>query len=674
MKNGFHGVYHESTRFLSAWELRVEGVRPFLLSSFITLDNSLLTIDLTNPRIPAAERPEVPQGTVHLLRSKFISNQVVYERLKVVNYGLVPVELFFSVVFDADYADIFEVRGKPREARGKDLPALSGSQWIERSYEGLDHVIRRTKVELSPAPAEMTQSSFQYRLNLGPKASQRFHFHVICTPGDQEIKKKPNPYRRVKKNVRINQERDCKVTTSNAQFNVLLNRCRSDLHMLISRTPYGLYPYAGIPWYSTVFGRDGIITALESMWINPLVARGVLAFLAANQATGFDEFSDAQPGKVLHELRHGEMAALGEIPFSRSYSTVDATPLFVILAAAYYRHTGDREFLASIWENIKRALAWADSYGDVDGDGFVEYQPNVCGGLVNQGWKDSADSIFHSDGRLAEPPIALCEVQGYVYDSKVKAAMLAKELGEEEYAEKLRREAEQLKQRFNETFWSEAINNYALALDKAKHLCSVQSSNSGHLLFCKIVPPERAALVRASLTSYDMFSGWGIRTLSSREHRFNPMSYHNGSIWPHDNAIIAEGLSRYGYKEDVLRITSSLFDASFFMNLNRLPELYCGFIRRREEGPTKYPVACSPQAWSSASVFQLIKACLGMTIDGLHSQILFRNPSLPPFIDRVSISNLSVGQTKVNMELARHGRDVSVNVTQGDGVEVVLKY
>jgi glycogen debranching enzyme len=469
--------------------------------------------------------------------------------------------------------------------------------------------------------------------------------------------------------------RSASVETSNNIFNEVLCQAMADLNMLMTETPQGRYPYAGIPWYSTTFGRDGLITALQMLWVDPRVAKGVLRRLAHFQAKAVDPLADAAPGKILHEMRGGEMAALREVPFSQYYGSVDSTALFVLLAGRYFERTGDEKTLIELWPAIEAGLAWIDGPGDPDQDGFVEYQRATEKGLANQGWKDSYDAIFHADGQLAEGNIALAEVQGYVYAAKQLAARCALRLGKPDHAKKLEAEAKALADRFEKAFWCEELGTYALALDGNKRPCKVRTSNAGQVLFSGMIREDRARLVAADLMRPHFFSGWGIRTVALGEVRYNPMSYHDGSIWPHDNALIALGFARYGLKHSVAHLFKGLFDAATYMDLRRLPELFCGFRREKRRGPTLYPVACAPQAWASATAFTLLEAALGIEFDAARSEIRLRNPHLPAFLNEVMLRDLQLGDSSVDLRISRHGDDVALEVLRTRGqiqVSIVL--
>jgi glycogen debranching enzyme len=593
----------------------------------------------------------------------------------VVNFGLEQIETTVSMEFGADYKDIFEVRGFRRGQRGQQIPAEFSDRELVLGYRGLDKQVRRTRIVFDPVPGKLTASRADFKITLPPKGEAHIYATIGCEP-DAEAQYQLTDYfsafTHVNEDVASRMGNRSKVVTSDPLFNNWLDRSTADLVMLTTTLKEGDFPFAGLPWYSTTFGRDGILTAREYLWIDPGLAKGVLAFLAAHQANEYDPVRDAEPGKILHEARKGELALLNEIPFRHYYGTVDATPLFIGLAGAYYERTGDLDFIRGIWDNVLRALHWIDHYGDRDGDGFVEYARYSETGLAQQGWKDSNDSVFHSDGTLAEAPIALCEVQGYVYEAKLRAAQLARLLGDQALADKLTGEAARLKKHFNEAFWCEEIGTYALALDGGKRQCTVPSSNAGHALWSGIATPEYAARIAEQLLTPDFFCGWGIRTIPEQEVRYNPMAYHNGSVWPHDNALIADGMARYGFTDKAMVVFSGLRAASLYMDQNRMPELFCGFEKRPDEGPTLYPVACSPQAWAAASVFSLLQACLGLSFDPHKPEIRFRNPQLPPFLETVEIRDLAINGAKVDLLLQRYPNNVGVNIIRKEGnLEVV---
>jgi glycogen debranching enzyme len=663
------GLYHEGTRFLSRLALKLAGGRPLLLSSAVRRDNLLMGVDLTNPDVYLGGDVLLPRGSLHIYRSKLIWDGVCYEHLHVRNFTRMPLDVALSLEFAADFADIFEVRGEARRRRGELQKPRMTEAGAEIAYLGLDGVARRTILECRPPAKRASGSELQLAAHLESRSEQVFEIKVTCAietrqPAAMSFQA---ALARAEHSRASGSRLVCGIETSNEQFNAWMMRSAADLNMLLTETSSGLYPYAGVPWFDTTFGRDGIIAALECLWVAPQIARGVLSFLAATQATRDQPERDAEPGKILHEARRGEMAALGEIPFGRYYGSIDATPLYVMLAGAYWRHTGDLAFIESIWSNIRAALNWIDRFGDRDGDGFIEYQRRSPHGLLQQGWKDSSDSVFHADGRIAEGPIALCEAQAYAYAARLAAAGLAQALGHDDAARTLREQAHALRERFRARFWCPELGTYALALDGYKEPCRVRASNAGHCLFCGIAAPEHAESIARMLGEDTFFTGWGVRTLADREVRYNPMAYHNGSIWPHDNALIAAGLAASPAKDLAVRILSAQLDASTYFESGRLPELFCGFRRREGKAPTSYPVACSPQAWSAAAVFAMLQACLGLTIDAASGQIAFRYPQLPPRIERVSIRDLAVGDGSVDLTLYRYSGAVGLNVERRSG-------
>src|SRR5229473_2256915 len=471
---GTDGLFHADTRFISRLELLLNGTQPLLLGCNVRDDNTSLTVDLTNPDVYLDHHLVRPKDTIHIVRTVFLWRDTAYQRLAVRNHGDRPVELRLSILFDGDFADLFEVRGIERKRHGSIDRAFTADRAV-LTYDGLDGKRRRCILSFDPPPNELTANGATYLVPLAPKAARPIFFTIGC--GFPEPPK-PVPFRRgllaAHRDLRRASQNATTVATSNDIFNQVLCRSMADLCMLMTDTPQGRYPYAGIPWYSTTFGRDGLIAALQMLWLDPRVAHGVLRRLAAYQATGDDPLSDAQAGKILHEMRGGEMAALGEVPFGLYYGSVDSTPLFVLLAGLYAERTGDDDTIAQLWPNIEAALAWIDKSGDRDGDGFVEYQRTNEKGLVNQGWKDFFDAVFHEDGRLAEGPIALAEVQGYVYAAKLLAARCAARLGNQYLAIELETQAQKLAELFDAAFWCPEINTYALALDGMKRPCTVR--------------------------------------------------------------------------------------------------------------------------------------------------------------------------------------------------------
>jgi glycogen debranching enzyme len=660
--DGVLGFYWRDTRHLSRLDLEIDGWRPLLLGSTIQAAQALLAVDLTNPDIWSEGHLHLQRDTIHILRSLFIEDDALHQRVLIRSFSDRTQRLTIRFRFDADFVDLFEVRGIRRARRGSLAKSLQPQGGVRFSYLGLDQVERRTFVAFEPTPDHLDCAEARIALEIPPGGSKAAFAEVSCGGGTDEA----TPRRRFLLSSRRRRSAQAsagrtRVETDNAVLNEVLERATADLDMLITQTPAGPYPYAGVPWFSTPFGRDGVITALFLLWLDPALGKGVLRFLASTQAQAENREADAEPGKILHEMRSGEMARTGEVPFALYYGSVDSTPLFVVLAGRYWRRTGDLETIAALWPNIQAALGWIDRYGDLDGDGLVEYAAKSDRGLLNQGWKDSNDSVFHADGALAEGPIALIEVQAYVYAARRHGAELARMLGLGSVADRLERQAEELRRLIEERFWIPEMSGYALALDGRKRPCQVRSSNAGHALFGCLASNDRAPKLARALLSRESFSGWGIRTIAEGERRYNPMSYHNGSVWPHDNAMIALGFAQYGLTEHAARLFSGLFEAARRFELRRLPELFCGFPRKRHASPTAYPVACAPQAWSSAAPFALLQACLGLSFAPEEGEIRFHRPRLPEFLDRLAIRGLRMGGNEIDVLIQRAGGSVSVH-------------
>jgi glycogen debranching enzyme len=669
------GFFFEDTRYLAQLVVTLNGVPPLLLSSAIDEDNCSLTADFTNPEIAGDPDSLLPANSIHILRSTMLAEAALFHSIELHNFSTKPASFQLEFRVSADFVDLFEVRGTERTRRGERLPTLTAEGMVTLAYRGLDGVGRRTRISFPSSGEYDGMGVISWAIRLPAHGHHSFETVVRCERDGLTARSntRASSLQRIAGEKANRVERTAEVYTSNESFNEWLSRSRSDLDMLTTRTAYGLYPYAGIPWFSTPFGRDGIITALQCLWLDPELAAGTLRYLAANQATKFDDKADAEPGKILHETRRGEMAALGEVPFGRYYGSIDSTPLFVMLAAAHFERTGDLAFVKELWPAVEAGLKWMKEFGDPDGDGFLEYGRRNANGLLNQGWKDSLDSISHADGALADGPIALAEVQAYAYEAYLGGQKMSAALGRTEQSQRYGEAAISLCERFQASFWNNELGCYVLALDGAKRQCAVCASNTGQVLLSGMPTPEQAVSVSEVLSQPKFLSGWGIRTLATDEVRYNPLSYHNGSIWPHDNALIAMGYARQGLKQPLLQLFTQLFDASLFLAMRRLPELYCGFSRRAGVGPTSYPVACIPQAWSSAAVFGIMGATLGIGFDAANRIISFATPSLPSWLDDCRLTNLRLGDATVDLLLKRTRDDVAVQVLRRSGdVRVVV--
>ena len=675
------GIFHRGTRHLSRLQLLLWQRPPTVLSSTERGEMGLHVSHLSNEN----EGGTAPsRGSVHLERSTLLTPSSCVQQLSFTSYEAEPVRVPLTLRCDADFHDIFEVRGMARQRRG-DLEVRGREEGLSFLYHGLDGEARRTRLRIGAPLEERGERHLSLHLELEPRLTRRICLVLDFLPdGPAAAADGATPAELFDGALAATIERFDEArrraaapVTDNPALNSWIRRSSSDVHLLSSRLEHGLYPFAGVPWFSCPFGRDGLITARQLLLVEPRLARGVLGFLAEHQAQQHDPGRDAEPGKILHEARLGEMAALGEVPFRQYYGTVDATPLFVMLAGDYFERSADRGFIADLLPALEAAMAWIRSAEAASFDGFLRYRRAAQGGLRNQGWKDSDDAVHHADGRMAEGSIALCEVQAYVYGARRAMARILGAFGRHGEAETLLEEARLLRGRFHDRFWCEAIGTYALALDGQGQPCVVRSSNAGHCLLTGIAPKAVAASVARQLLAPTSFNGWGVRTLDERERRYNPMSYHNGSVWPHDNALIGLGLARYGRTADAMRLFSGLFDTARALPMLRLPELFCGFPRRDDEGPTLYPVACSPQAWASGSVFGLLEAITGMAISrdpaSDRVQVRFRNPVLPRPINLLEISGLRLGEEEIDLQLHRSEHDVGVLVRRRTpGVDVVI--
>jgi glycogen debranching enzyme len=670
---GADGLFQDDTRVLSKFVLTLDGHPSQHLSDHISPDNVLFTAHLTNQEFRDQSHRLIRPGLVHILRKRFLWQRKLYETISIRSFGLERATFALEFELDADFRDVFEIRGMTRAHRGQLLQPNKKSDGLRFIYQGLDGHIRVTAINFS-APIAFHDRRIGIPLDLGRGEDHRLSV-TIASDGDTTL---PDPgsffatLRKAKRATRRHIRRLNCIGTSNSCLNSWIERAAADLALLLTNLDTGPYPYAGIPWFSVPFGRDAIITALQTLWLDPTIARGVLSFLRVNQASDRSDFHSSEPGKILHETRKGEMAALLEVPFGRYYGGVDTTPLFIILAGEYLRRTNDVAFCAELWPSICAALNWIRDCGDVDGDGFVEYRCEEPGGLRNQGWKDSEDSIFHSDGRLADSPIALIEVQAYVANAKRSAATIAASLGEMGVASQLQAEADRLTMAINAVFWSEDLNTYVLALDRHKQPCAIRASNAGHALFCGVADSDKAAKLAATLFDNRIFSGWGTRTVATEAPLYNPISYHNGTVWPHDCSIIAAGLSRYGMTGAAARLFEGLYHAACHFSDYRLPELFCGFPRRASEGPVAYPSACTPQAWASGSLFLLLQAVLGLDIDARCSKVIVRRPTLPHWLEEVTVRGVSVGRARTSLRFRRDTTGVSVSLSDVEG-SVVLE-
>ncbi|HLW52488.1 MAG TPA: glycogen debranching N-terminal domain-containing protein [Candidatus Angelobacter sp.] len=669
------GFFHDDTRFLSRLELRVGGYRTVVLSSS-TEQTFASQIELTTGKNTLRDSYEIPENTVHIRREQLLSENILYDFLTFENFNFTELELLIELVYEADFMDVFQVRGVAREKLGHYYLPVANRESVIFHYCGRDGIARETLVHLSPNPESVIGATALWKVKLPP--FKRFQIQATISTlieAKRQITGRVDFAHsfRVRRDAFAQWEsHSARFESSNRIFDQMVNTCMGDLHAL--QIPDGREHIiaAGIPWFATMFGRDSIIAAYQSLLLNPRLACETLRVLARYQGREKDDWRDEEPGKILHEHREGEMTRAGEMPFGPYYGSVDATPLWLILLSETFNWTADEQLVRDMLPHAHRALDWIDNYGDVDGDGFVEFLRRSPKGLVNQGWKDSWDANLHRDGKVAEPPIALCEVQGYVYEAKYRMASVMRAFGETRRADKLKRDASELARRFDQSFWMPQRGFYAMALDREKKQLQVISSNPGHLLFTRILPQERARAIAHRFMQPDMFTGWGCRTMSRDERVFNPLSYHRGSVWPHDNSLAAHGMALYEFRDAALMVFTGLVQAASNFRDYRLPELFCGIQRRDQDEPVQYPVSCSPQAWASGAIFLLLTSVLGIRPSAPRKELTIVNPSLPDWLDYLNIRNLHVGGSRVGLDFTRRGSRTFCNVVDVEGDKLMV--
>ena len=670
------GFFHDDTRFLSHLELKIGGHRTVVLSSS-TERTFASTIELTTGALAQISSFDLPENTVHIRRRQVISSDVLFDTLVFSNFNQAEVELLVEITYDADFVDVFQVRGCARAKSGQYYRPLFQGDSLIFLYRGLDNIRRETVVRFQTAPEKVDNTTATWRLRLPPGAAAVELVSTISCHVEGE--RGWHPGRNFNQTLRSRREHfldwegdSTKFRSSNEVFDEALRTCIGDFHAL--QIPDGQQHIiaAGIPWFATIFGRDAIISAYQSLLLNPQLARDTLRVLARYQGKAVNDWRDEEPGKILHEYRTGEMTRSGEMPFSPYYGSIDATPLFLILLGETFNWTADEALVSELLPAALRALEWIENYGDLDGDGFVEYKRRSPKGLTNQGWKDSWDANMHRDGSVAAPPIALVEVQGYVYEAQYRMSQLLRQFGHSDRADQLKRRASELAKKIEKAFWMPNEGFYAMALDADKRQLQVISSNPGHLLFTRTVTKERARIVVQRIVQEDMHSGWGIRTLSRNERVFNPLSYHRGSVWPHDSSLIGHGMALYGFRAEVNSLLCSLYQAALNFRDYRLPELFCGVQRRERDEPVHYPVSCSPQAWASGTFFLLLTSILGIRPSAHRKELNIVNPMLPDFLEELRIRNLQIGKSRVGLDFTRRGDRTFCNVVDVHGEKLLI--
>ena len=661
-----YGLYTKDTRFLNKYSLFVNNKKPIVFS-FKIIENYMSEICLINQNVRKIENAKIL-----IKRKQLISDGIVYDRISVTNSHLSSLKIKITLKIEADYLDIFQVRNYVKEKRlGTILNPRKIKNGFILGYIGKDGIKRETELKILGGEGEIYKDRIEFSFKLKHKQEKELTIAIIPRIESQKLINKniinfERARKRLKSDLKKWKENSLIINTDNDNFNRIIDRSLLDLKLLQTNLGEGFMPMAGIPWFAVPFGRDSIIASLQTLMLNTKIAQGTLKTLIHFQGKEINKDKEEEPGKIMHEIRFGELARLNLIPHTPYYGTIDATPLFLILAVEYFHWTGDLKFIKKILPHLQAALDWIDKYGDVDHDGYVEYNPQSKRWAVNQGWKDSRDSSVHQDGSLAIPPIALVEVQGYVYKAKKGMAEIFSYLGEKDTAGKLEKEAQELKVKFNRDFWMGDRKYFAFGLDYQKKQIASITSNPGNCLYSGIIEEDKAEAVAKKLFSDELFSGWGIRTMGRKEIGYDPMSYHNGSVWPHDNSIIIAGLIRYNYWIKAIKIIDGFVKAAQYFKDNRLPELFCGFSLKEVKSLVKYPFACSPQAWSSGSIYLIIQSLLGIEADAINDKIHL-NPILPEGINKVEVKNLKIGNNKINLVVIKENNCVKLNNIRIEG-------
>lgn len=674
------GLFCADTRFLSRLELQIQGHSPVLLSS--TAEKGfVLSVLCTNPHI----NDQLQADTIGIQR-ELVLNGGLFEEIKVSNYSTSPIQFELSLSFDADFVDLFEVRGRGREQRGQILRAIAqkpaepeDTQALILAYQGLDQMIMESQIQFANRIPDMLEGyTAIWQLDLASHETQTLGYRLQPLTNDRPTSKvsAPMTLEQAKAAEFAEQQtwrqQTTRISTNSPRFNQVIQRAEQDAHLLLQSFKESKALSAGVPWFSTLFGRDSLISASQMLILDPVIARDTLKLLALYQGKVEDEWREEEPGKILHEIRVGEMARCNEIPHTPYFGTVDATPLWLMLYSDYYVWTDDQDTVERLWPNALAAMDWIDR--NCEKTGYLSYGRRSKKGLANQGWKDSGDCIVNRKGQLASGPITLCEVQAYVYAAKIRLSGIARLMQRPDLEVRWQDQAKDLKRRFNRDFWLEEQDYCALALDGAGQRVDSVTSNPGHCLNLGIFLPEKAYSVAERLRAPDMFNGWGIRTLSQRSPAYNPMGYHIGSVWPHDNAFTALGLRSLGLIDQALELSQGLIDMTMRQPYVRPPELFCGYERVADSEPVRYPVACSPQAWATGTIFQLLQMMANLVPDAPGNCLRIIDPALPASLKSLTLHNLRVGPTLLDLEFERVDTTTACRVVNKRGnLRVVIE-